>query len=318
MITRFAPAKLNLTFEIVGKRTDGYHYIKSVMQTIDLYDVLQIEKANKYQLTGAQTCPTADSTITRTYFEMREYTGKDLPCTIHLTKAIPQGAGMGGGSSDAAQMIFALNQLYDLHLVPSEMFTIAQRVGSDVSFFLVGGMCLVEGKGEQITPMAPPTKGTYYLVFRPHKRLSSKQAYEFYDRTGTPFEAQAKAAAPQLEEVFIHFPDAVISGKGPTAFVAQVGPLEGPNRRCASNEIQIMEDLKLVWNGDIFICHPVGGGIHCLMENEMVRLNYIPTDEELDLITTVNGTLQEEYRRQALRTYNATLSLIQKLKNKEV
>lgn len=214
-----APAKLNLTFEITGRREDGYHYIKSVMQTVDIYDRLEIVPWITLELTGAMVAPPGSNIITRAVWTLQGFAGRKLPCRIHLDKAIPIGAGMGGGSSDAAAVIYALNQLYDLGLCVHDLLKVGAQVGADVPFFLVGGKCLVEGIGEKVTPLDPDEGRFLYLIFRPHRRLSSREAYEEYDRTGKTFDQMAREKCPQLEKVFHFFREATVSGKGPTAWV---------------------------------------------------------------------------------------------------
>ena len=100
------------------------------------------------------------------------------------------------------------------------------------------------------SPYPYDVKGGYYVVFRPHKRLSSTEAYKEYDETKVPFEQQARAKAPQLEQIFIHFPDAKISGKGPTAFIHRNYPLN-------KTEEVSLHILSSHWDRDIFVCGPV-------------------------------------------------------------
>lgn len=218
MIIR-APAKLNLTFQIVAKREDGYHDILSVMQTVDIFDYLTIEKAAGYSLTGAQVSTVSESLVTRAVRAVEHAVGRSLPVSIKLDKVIPIGAGLGGGSSDAASTMIALWLLYELNIEATELLRIGAEVGSDVPFFLRGGKCLVEGRGEIVTPLEPEKGNFFYLVFRPHRRLSSREAYEEYDRTGKTFEQQAREKCPQLGALVPSFGPGVVSGKGPATWV---------------------------------------------------------------------------------------------------
>ena len=245
-----APAKLNLTFEILGKREDGYHDIRSVMQTIDINDYLQVEKSDQFAFTGPMVCSIHDLLITKAVKVMEEAMGKSFPVWVHLDKTIPVMAGMGGGSSDAAAILYAVNNLYQLGLTKEQLIELGAKVGADVPFFIQGGKCLCEGFGEKVTPLPPEDPG-YYIVFRPHRRLSTKQAYEDYDKTGVSFAEQARGKCPQLDDVFEVFPDAVVSGKGPTAFLRLSYELN-PHLPAG------IETLLPVWDGDIFVAPAVG------------------------------------------------------------
>lgn len=248
MTLLLAPAKLNLEFEITGKRPDGYHDIRTVMQTIFLHDYLWIEKGESFAFSGSLPCPMEDLLVLKAVRALEEYCGKQLPVWVHLDKAIPIGAGMGGGSSDAAATLAGVNEVYDLDLDLSELEEVAIKVGSDVPFFLHGRRCLVEGRGEKVTQLPDLPDDVCYVVFRPHMRLSTKAAYAEYDRTGTKFAEQAWRSCPQLKKVFNVFPDMIISGKGPTAFVARTRDLA---------EFTIKQMVQFYdWDGDIFLTGP--------------------------------------------------------------
>lgn len=256
-----APAKINLTFEILGRREDGYHNIRSVMQTVDLCDHLVIERADHMEITGCLVCRPEDSLILRAVRAMEAYVGRELPCSIHLDKVIPIGAGLGGGSSDAAATLLGLNRVYNLGIRLPDAMKIASSVGADVPFFLHGGMCLVEGIGDQVTPLPDDTGRVYYILLRPHKRLSSREAYEDFDRTGKSFAWMAMEKVPQLNDVFNFFKDAVVSGKGPTVWVKR----EYYKGAYGDEQVDLIAGgldvfLQRHWDGDIFICKPLRGG----------------------------------------------------------
>jgi 4-diphosphocytidyl-2-C-methyl-D-erythritol kinase len=153
-----APAKLNLTLEVLGKREDGYHEIRSVMQTIDVYDRLTLSPGASIGLfvsgpeaAGVPEDPTRDLAY-RAAVALRDATGRtDLGARIELEKRIPAGAGLGGGSSDAAAVLRGLNRLWELGL-DDRLPEIAASLGSDVAFFLKGGTALVSGRGETVEP----------------------------------------------------------------------------------------------------------------------------------------------------------------------
>ena len=246
-----APAKINLEFEILGKREDDYHDIRTVMQTVDLNDYLEIEKSEAFSLTGTMVAPPRETTIYKAMTVMEETFAQDFPIRVHLDKMIPVSAGMGGGSSDAAAVLYAINELYELKASKEELQGLAGSVGADVSFFIVGGKCLCEGFGEKVTQLPADEEPGYYMIFRPHKRISTKQAYFDYDRVGQPFSEAARIRAPQLDDIFDIFPDAVISGKGPTAFVFRSMRLN-PDLPAELNR------LITTWDGDIYVARPIG------------------------------------------------------------
>ena len=246
-----APAKLNLEFEILSKREDGYHEIRTVMQTIDICDYLTINKSEGFSLTGVLVAPAHETTIYKAVKVLEETFQKPFPISVHLDKTIPVMAGMGGGSSNAAAVIFAINQLYGLKLARDEMKGLAASVGADVPFFIEGGRCLCEGFGEKVTPLPDEEEPGYYIIFRPHKRIATKQAYMDYDRVGQSFAEAARVKAPQLDQFFEVFPDAVVSGKGPTAFVFRAWRLN-PELPAA------VIDMVRGWDGDTYIARPLG------------------------------------------------------------
>ncbi len=153
-----APAKINLFLHITGRRPDGYHLLQSVFMLIDWQDILHIEtrsdgQIRRHDLTVA--LPEDDLCLKAARLlqaESRTAQG----CDIRIEKNVPWGAGLGGGSSDAATVLLALNQLWGLHWPRSRLLALALRLGADVPFFVRGHNAWVEGIGEQITPLALP------------------------------------------------------------------------------------------------------------------------------------------------------------------
>ncbi len=156
-----APAKLNLFLHITGRRPDGYHLLQSVFMLIDWCDTLHFELRTDGVISRSddsvspESLP-ADDLCVRAARALQAATGTSLGVHIHLEKRIPAQAGMGGGSSDAASCLLALQRLWGVRLPPAELQALALRLGADVPFFLSGGHAWVEGIGEQITPLALP------------------------------------------------------------------------------------------------------------------------------------------------------------------
>ena len=172
-----APAKLNLFLHITGRRPDGYHLIQSVFVLIDWCDTLHFELRLDGQITRADVhanssdiLPTEDLTV-RAAKALQNASGTTLGVHISLEKHIPSQAGMGGGSSDAASCLLALQRLWGVKLPREELLAIALSLGADVPFFLLGGNAWVEGIGEQMTPIRVPT--TDFLVVKPPLGVST-------------------------------------------------------------------------------------------------------------------------------------------------
>lgn len=164
----FCYAKMNLTLEILGKRADGYHEVRMVMQTIGLADRLEVAAADELSLTCSNpVLATPDNLVYRAGRLLQEEYGVRMGAALRLEKHIPVAAGLGGGSSDAAGTIVALNRLWDLRLSLSEQQRVAARLGSDVPFFLTGGTALATGRGEKITPLPPLPRHWVVLVMLP-------------------------------------------------------------------------------------------------------------------------------------------------------
>jgi len=165
MLTLQAPAKLNLTLEVVGKRDDGYHEIRSVVQTIGLCDRLlfQASQQTEYSSNMPEWVP-QQSLVPRAVDLVREATGCNLGVEIQVEKYIPLMSGLGGDSSDAAVVLRGLNRLWELNLSQEKLRELASRLGSDVALFLYGGTIMIEGRGEKVTPLPSLPKMWVVLV----------------------------------------------------------------------------------------------------------------------------------------------------------
>ena len=175
MLSIEAPAKINLTLEVLGRRPDGYHEIRSVVQTINFCDSLQITpakdilfKSNKSAWSGEQ------SLVAKAVKLLQAATGVTQGAVITIKKRLPLISGLGGDSSDAAAVLRGLNQLWELGLSPSKLQGLTQELGSDVSFFLYSGTALMEGRGEKITPLPPMPHQWIILIIPNVQRLPGK------------------------------------------------------------------------------------------------------------------------------------------------
>ena len=183
-ITRKAYAKINLSLDVTGKRDDGYHDLKTVMQTVDLYDTLTFRKTDTGTITLASTpapVPTNDDNlIVKACRLMRETYGITDGVDIDLVKEIPVQAGLGGGSADAACTLRAMNDLFSLGLSTEKLCGLGATLGADVPFCVRGGTCLAKGIGEILTPLPSPPACTV-LIAKPPEGISTKEAYETLD-----------------------------------------------------------------------------------------------------------------------------------------
>lgn len=165
-ITVPAPAKLNLFLHVVGRRPDGYHLLESVFFMVTLADTLTFTRGapgTGVVRTGDMAEYPEKDLCVRAIRALEQYTGRTFDLTIDVTKRIPSGAGMGGGSSDAATTLIALNRWYRLGLTRAELITVAETLGADVPFFIFGETAFVTGIGEKQTPIALPA-GNVLLV----------------------------------------------------------------------------------------------------------------------------------------------------------
>lgn len=180
-----AYAKINLSLEVLRRRPDGYHQIVSVMQTIDLHDVVRLEASGDLTFKCDEArLGSPDNLAWRAAEALQTYSGSRLGASIQLIKRIPAAAGLGGGSSDAAAVLKGLNQLWSLDLGAPQLAEMGAKLGLDIPFFLYGGTALVEGRGERITPLRPLSPLPVVLV-RPPLVLPGKTA-ALYGRLRPP------------------------------------------------------------------------------------------------------------------------------------
>lgn len=175
MLTVPAPAKLNLTLEVLAKRRDGFHEVRSVIQAINLQDDLRFRLSQNvtFKSTMSDWVP-EESLVPEAVSLLKETTGCSKGAKIEISKRIPLVSGLGGDSSDAAATLQGLNELWELGLSRKKLLELATQLGSDVAFFLYSGTALVEGKGEVVTPLPPLPRMWVILVVPPVPRILRK------------------------------------------------------------------------------------------------------------------------------------------------
>lgn len=177
-----ARAKVNLGLDVCGRMPNGYHEVKMIMQTIDLYDELEFVKRKDPDiiLSVDSKDPLGDignNLIFRATKMMREYFHIKEGVEIHLKKHIPVAAGMAGGSTDAAVTMLAMNELYDLEQTREQLMNLVIKLGADIPFCIMGGTALAEGIGEKLTPLPAPPRASV-LIAKPPIMVSTKDVYQ--------------------------------------------------------------------------------------------------------------------------------------------
>ncbi len=172
-----APAKLNLFLHVIGRRDDGYHLLQSPFVLVDWADRLHLERRDDGRLARHDlgTPLPDDDLCLRAARALREATGCTLGADIHVDKQLPAGAGMGGGSSDAATVLLGLNRLWSLRLPRRRLAEIGLRLGADVPFFVGGHNAFVEGIGERLRPIELPP--ATYAVVKPAASLPTAEIF---------------------------------------------------------------------------------------------------------------------------------------------
>lgn len=173
-----APAKLNLMLHVVGRRPDGYHLLQTVFRLIDLADTLSFAPRTDGAIrraTPLDGVPEDDDLAVRAARALQAETGCGRGATISLEKRIPLGGGLGGGSSDAATTLIALNELWGTRVARADLARIGLRIGADVPFFLLGRNALGEGVGEVLTPLDLPP--AWYVVITPQVSVSTREMF---------------------------------------------------------------------------------------------------------------------------------------------
>ena len=249
MIGTVAPAKINWTLEVLGRRDDGYHDVRTVMQTVDLCDEVSVDTAEN--LTVARNleayAPDDEDLVLRAARALAAAAGREAKAAIGVTKRVPAAAGLGGGSSDGAATLRALGRLWETEVTDDRLLEVAAGLGSDVPFFLRGGTALGEGRGERITPltdvgatwlvilvppltMAEKTRRMYEAL-RPGDFTKGSHADDFVAQLASvrpvadaPFFNAFERAAYEAFDGLASFRDSLVQAGAPSVHVCGAGP----------------------------------------------------------------------------------------------
>jgi 4-diphosphocytidyl-2-C-methyl-D-erythritol kinase len=185
VVTIKAPAKLNLTLEVLGRRSDGFHEIRSVLQTIDFCDTLHFSPGEEITIESNMPGWMAEaSLVSKVPALLAEVSGRSRGAKIEIEKRIPLMSGLGGDSSDAVAVLRGLNELWELGLSGEKLLGLAARLGSDVSFFLCGGTALAVGRGEIVTPL-PPLASRWMVLVVPEIPVKPGKTEKMYQSLTT-------------------------------------------------------------------------------------------------------------------------------------
>lgn len=174
--------KINIGLRVISKRDDGYHNLETIFYPVlGLYDVLMITAADKFSFVQdglVVDCPDEDNLILKCYRRMQARYPQIGNVAIRFTKRIPFGAGLGGGSSDAAHTAIALNELFELGLTREQLAAEVAPLGADCAFFIYNTPCLAEGIGELLTPVPFTLSGFRLVMIKPDIHVSTREAYQ--------------------------------------------------------------------------------------------------------------------------------------------
>jgi len=182
-----SPAKINLYLNILGKRTDGYHELETVVERVSLFDrlMLRLSAGNAIKLTCSMPSLVKNNTIIKAYHCLKDHLRADFGVAVHLEKHIPVGSGLGGASSNAAFFILGVLRLLKIRISQEELYAVGQRVGSDVNFFLSQQpFALCRGRGEIVEPVSIARKYEHSIIF-PALFSSTKSVYAAFSETLT-------------------------------------------------------------------------------------------------------------------------------------
>ena len=274
-----APAKLNLFLHVVGKRPDGYHLIQSLFVLIDWCDTLHFELRSDGRLVRhdlAQALPADDLCLRAARLLQRE-SGTAFGVDLSIEKRLPSGAGMGGGSSDAASTLLALNRLWRLNWPRERLHALGLQLGADVPFFIGGRNALVEGIGERLTPVDVPPQ--WLAVLKPAAGIDTRAIFasprmktspaaaileSFVDRSiwHNDLQAAAEAKCPDvtraLDMLKGEFGNSRMTGSGSAVF-AEAGFADAPSM---SMSISMAALAQVGWAARMcrsLVEHPLGG-----------------------------------------------------------
>ena len=284
----FAPCKLNLYLDVLGKRPDGFHNIETIFEKIDLKDGIVLKekgKGLKVRATPSGCSQGKDNIVYKAAQELFKEIGISLNLDIEIKKRVPVSAGLGGGSSDAASALRAINEIFNLGVSEKKLFSIASGIGKDVPFFMTDDpFASAEGAGEKLK-IINIRKGLFHVLIRPSIALSTKMMYQRIDRgsfSGAKHSLKSallalKKGAKELEENYYNIFENVLAGDGvhinrAKALLLKAGARHsllsgsGPTVFCTfERKIEaekVFKDISGSRSMDVFLAGTYKGGIY--------------------------------------------------------
>ncbi|MBE6062267.1 MAG: 4-(cytidine 5'-diphospho)-2-C-methyl-D-erythritol kinase [Clostridium butyricum] len=202
-----AYAKINIALDVVGKREDGYHLLKMIMQTVDLYDIIDLTKCNSgiNLKCNKHYVPTDDKNLAYKAAKVfMETYSIESGVNINIIKNIPVSAGLAGGSTDAAAVIKLMNKVFNINAGDDELEKIALKIGADVPYCINGGTALCEGIGEKLTKLKP-FKNKIVVLVKPPFGVSTKEVYKSFDLSKVVFHPKTNELINAIENDDIYF-----------------------------------------------------------------------------------------------------------------
>ncbi|AIY81792.1 4-(cytidine 5'-diphospho)-2-C-methyl-D-erythritol kinase [Clostridium botulinum] len=202
-----AYAKINISLDVIGKREDGYHLLKMIMQNIDLYDIVQVEKIpNGIKLKcNKPYVPTDERNLAYKAAKLfKETYNIKSGIYINIEKNIPVSAGLAGGSTDAAAVLKIMNKMFNINVPQSELMNLGLKLGADVPYCICGGTALCEGIGEKVTKLKP-FRDKILVVVKPPFGVSTKEVYKAFDLSKVIFHPKTNELISNIEKNNINF-----------------------------------------------------------------------------------------------------------------
>lgn len=202
-----AYAKINIALDVVGKREDGYHLLKMIMQTVDLYDVIEITKIDSdiKLICNKPYVPIDERNLAYKAAKLfKETYNIEDGVSINLIKNIPVSAGMAGGSTDAAGVLKVMNKIFNINASDEELRALGLKLGADVPYCINGGTALCEGIGEKITQLKP-FNDKIVVIVKPPFGVSTKEVYKDFDLSKVIFHPRTEDIIRAMENDDIHF-----------------------------------------------------------------------------------------------------------------
>ena len=248
MITKKAFAKINISLSLGEKRADGYHDIDTIMQTIALSDEISVDLSNadEFTINGKYSELPLDENniIKKTLTLFREYTGIEQNFKIRLTKNIPFGAGLAGGSSDAFTALRIFSQICEINFSKSDFLVLAEKLGSDVPFFFYGGTVRATGRGE-ILEVLPPLEHLHVLIVKPNFNISTAKAYSLWDEF-----KEAKIFSEQHTSTKLHNTSCCIDTKTNKKILNNTDFLNDKNKHYNNNYLKNEDESLHLFHND--------------------------------------------------------------------